>query len=68
MKTEPPNYAGTTLNERLFAAGTLEQFDQAARTGDRASMLRLLVQVEIGEADARKTVEAILLNPKRYGY
>ena len=57
-----------TVNERLFAAGTLEQFDKAGRTADRDTMLRLLVQVDIAEADARKTVDIILLNPARYGY
>jgi hypothetical protein len=68
LKPEHPNYAGMTVNERLFAAGTLEQFDKAARTADRDTMLRLLVQVDIAEADARKTVDTILLNPARYGY
>ena len=62
------DYSGMTLNERLFAAGILEQFDTAARRRDRARMISLLLTVDVGQSKAECTVEAILANPSFYGY
>lgn len=39
-------YAGMTLNERLFSAGLLEHFDKALEERDRATLEDLLVRVE----------------------
>jgi len=33
-QSEKPNYMGMTVNERLFAAGLLDEFDDAARARD----------------------------------
>ncbi len=60
-------YSGMTLNERLFTAGLLEQFDDAARNADRARMLGLLLKVGLSEPEAQRSVDAILSSPARYG-
>ncbi|TLM65748.1 MAG: hypothetical protein FDZ69_08665 [Deltaproteobacteria bacterium] len=59
-------YAGMTVNERLLAAGLLAAFDRAARSRDRAEMLRLLRRVDVPAPE--ETVAAVLANPWRYGY
>jgi hypothetical protein len=60
--------SGLTINERLFTSGLLGKFDAAARRGDRAAMLLLLRTVELSDADAIGCINAILSDPKRYGY
>lgn len=60
-------YGGMTVNERLFTAGTLEQFDVAIRLGDRATMVILLIAVEIDFAEAEKIADTVLAHPTRYG-
>lgn len=57
-----------TVNERLFTAGTIEQFDSAARQRDRAAMIALLLAVELDEQQAAQTADTILLNPRQYSY
>ena len=54
-----------TVNERLFDAGLLEAFDNAAQARDRAEMIRLLAKVDV--ADAIRSVDAMLRNPTHYG-
>lgn len=65
-ESDKPDYAGMTLNERLFVAGLRDQFDEAARARDRARLIALLVQVEV--ADPGWSVNMILDNPGKYGY
>ena len=62
----PPNYAGMTVNERLFAAGLLAVFDDAARKRDRDKMIELLRRVEVETPEW--SVDAILADPGRYGF
>jgi hypothetical protein len=50
-----------TVNERLFNAGTIEQFDSAVRRGDRETMIALLLAVEIDPIQAEKLL--IRLSP-----
>ncbi|MGK2910978.1 MAG: hypothetical protein ACSLE1_14430 [Sphingobium sp.] len=42
-----PNYAGMTLNERLFTKGVLDEFDAAIGEKDRVKLIELLKAVEI---------------------
>src|SRR5262245_18711820 len=58
--TQPPKleYSDMTTNERLYAAGLLDEFDKAVRSGDRDAMIEILTAVELREqavtiADAR---------------
>ncbi len=63
-----PEYAGMTVNERLFSAGLLDAFDAAARRRDRDEMLRVLREVELASSDATRTIELILADPRKYGF
>jgi hypothetical protein len=62
----PVDYSGMTVNERLFGAGRLAEFDAAARARDRARMLEILRAVEVQNAD--QTVDSILRAPEQYGF
>jgi hypothetical protein len=59
-------YAGLTAIERLDLAGLRAEFDAAARARRRSEMIRLVVEVEL--ADASWFVDAVIANPRRYGY
>jgi len=50
-------FSGMTVNERLFANGTLEKFDDAKATNDAVQMERLLRDVSVDEPSIRKIVE-----------
>ena len=69
MNSEPPKeiYAAMTVNERLFVAGLLVQFDKATQTGNRAEMIELLRRVEIDIEESDRIVDAVLRHPTRYG-
>lgn len=57
---------GMTVNERLFANGLLDQFDDAIRSGDRTLMADILGRVKLSE-EAERIVAAIMADPTRYG-
>lgn len=61
-----PSLAGTTANERLFHVGNLDQWDAAVRRRDRNQMIALMEQVEVTEPHL--TVDAVLANPRAYGF
>jgi hypothetical protein len=58
--------AGMTVNERLFELGLVDMWNLAARARDRDAMIRLIKQCEVETAE--RTVDAILNNPKKYGF
>jgi len=66
MHDEKPNLAGMTVNERLFAVGLLDEFDAAARRGDRTKMIECFTAIGLG-ADAASRTETVLNHPTRYG-
>ena len=55
-----------TVNERLFTAGLLDAFGEAARRRDRDQMIELLRRVEIETSEW--SVDTILEHPERYGF
>ena len=57
-----------TVNERLFAAGQLDAYDNAARNRDLEAMVTILVGVQLTPAQARETSAAVLANPAKFGY
>ena len=61
-------FMAMTLNERLFAAGLLDAFENAARERDRDRMCAILEQVELSPEEACRTADAILAAPARYGF
>ena len=56
-----------TTNERLYSAGLLGSFEQAARRRDRARMIEMLGKVELAD-QADQISDTILANPTRYGF
>ena len=63
-----PRFLGMTTNERLVAAGLLEQWDEAVRARHRGQRIALLEQVEIAGAGAIEIADAVLASPARYGF
>jgi hypothetical protein len=59
---------GMNVNERLFEAGLLDQWDKAARVRDGAAMIELLVRVAISPTGAERIVSTVLANPDYFGY
>ena len=60
--------SGMTVNERLFACGLLDAWDEAAMNRDRPQMIALLLQTAIERDQAERTTDAVLKNPKMYGF
>jgi hypothetical protein len=65
---DSPDYSGMTVNERLFVAGLLDKFDEAARQRDRQQLVEILKLVQMTPAEAESSVDALLENPRKYGY
>jgi hypothetical protein len=66
MADDDSPYAAMTVNERLYVSGLIGAFDAAARSRDRAKMIRILERVDVPEA--YRTADAIIADPERYGY
>ncbi len=47
-------YNAMTVNERLFAAGLIDEFDSALEAKDKDRLVKLLQEVEVPESDIRK--------------
>ncbi|TMA71289.1 MAG: hypothetical protein E6J67_23240 [Deltaproteobacteria bacterium] len=62
------NYSGMTVNERLFAAGLLDDFDAAVMRWDKEAVLNLLQKVEMSPDEALETADALFANPEFYGF
>jgi hypothetical protein len=59
---------GMTVNERLVACGMLSQWDAAVAARDREQMIAVLRSVALSEKQAALTTDALLKNPKKYGF
>ena len=57
--TGQSDFAGMTVNERLYLAGLLSRFDEAVRCSDRATLLELLGQVDLPD-QAQTITDAVL--------
>jgi hypothetical protein len=59
-------YSGMTVNERLFAAGLLDEFDTAVNHKNRDKVVALLQQVELSYEQAELITKTIFsrLNQK----
>jgi hypothetical protein len=60
---DKPDYSGMTVNERLFQAGLLKDWDLAAVARDRDRMIAILAQVDAEAA----TAAAVLAGPAARG-
>ncbi len=61
-------YSGMTVNERLFEADLMSEFDEAAKERNKIRMVGILKEVGLTEGQANETTEAIIQNPSKYGY
>jgi hypothetical protein len=59
---------GMTVNERLFACGVMDKFDDAARRRSRPEMIEVLRGVALTESQATETADAVLKDPRKYGF
>ena len=50
-------YAGMTVNERLFASGLIDQFEQAIEVRNAIEMRRILEFVELTEANIKPILD-----------
>ena len=57
-----------TVNERLFDAELMHDFDEAAKLRNKTRMVEILQKVDLTDAQANETSEAIIKNPSKYGY
>lgn len=60
--------SGMTVNERLVACSLIDDFDEAVRNRDREHMISILIQTTISPEQAQIITDAVLTNPKTYGY
>ena len=65
-KPVEPKRAGMTVNERLAHFGLLDQWDAAVRGRHREAMIRILEEVEVSQPG--RTADAVLADPKKYGF
>lgn len=68
MNEPRQGYGEMTVNERLFAAGLIQQFDAAISSGDREGAIEILLRAALSGVSAGETVDAVLANPEKYGY
>ena len=61
-------YAGMTVNERLVVSGEIAAWDAAVIRRDRAGMIAVLMVTELSEKQAAETTDAVLADPRKYGF
>ena len=57
-----------TVNERLVMCGAIDKWDDAVRRRSRAEMITVLRDVAMTEQQAIQTSDAVLQDPKKYGF
>jgi len=60
MSENAPDYSGMTLNERLFHAGLLDEFDAAVAAKDVENAVAVLEHVNVERKEAKQTVERLI--------
>jgi hypothetical protein len=60
--------SGMTVNERLSHLGLADAFASAARARNRPAMIEVLIKAQLKEAQAKETTDAVLAQPRRYGF
>ena len=61
---------GMTMNERLWEAGLMDEWEAAAAARDRDRMLLICARVGIADGPTGRSwiVDTVLANPARYGF
>jgi hypothetical protein len=68
MESSRPNYSAMTVNERLFAAGLLGEFDSAIDRLDRQDAIAVLCKVDLDAKQGALIVDTVLGDPAKYGF
>lgn len=68
VPASPPktDFAGMTVNERLYVAGLMEEWDAAVVSRDRNRMASILGKVGLA-TQADQIADAVIANPSSYG-
>jgi len=61
-------YGGMTVNERLFNAGLLDDFDRCIDGLNDAGAAEILTKVELTNEEATAIVQSVRQNPAKFGY
>jgi uncharacterized protein YbaA (DUF1428 family) len=59
---------GMTVNERLTHFGLVADFDAAVRARDADAVVVVLRRAQFLDAQVRATAQAVLANPRFYGF
>ena len=59
---------GMTVNERLVVLGLFDKWDAAAKSRNRSRMIQILSQCAMTQKQCEETTDALLANPKKYGF
>lgn len=62
------DFGGMTVNERLFVAGEIDQWDAAIVAGNREDAIAVLTRVGITALDAALTVDTTMAHRASYGF
>jgi len=65
MTEDTPDYSGMTLNERLFHAGLVDEFDAAVVAEDVEKAVAILEQVRVERKEAKQTVEWLIADSRQ---
>lgn len=57
-----------TVNERLVTCGVMDKWDDAVRRRSRREMIEVLRSVALTEHEAVQTTDAVLRDPRKYGF
>ncbi len=57
-----------TVNERLFVAGLIDEWDAAIVVGDRQAAIEILTRVGMPPSRGEFTVDTTLADPEFYGF
>ena len=58
------SYTGMTVNERLYVAGLMDEFDKAVQRRDSAEVRRILETVQLSEASIEPILEKLQLEQR----
>ena len=62
------NLEGMTVNERLYTLDLMDDFDSSIRSRQREVAIQLLEMAQFSNCQAVETVDAIFIEPKKYGF
>jgi hypothetical protein len=60
MQNRVGQYDAMTVNERLFVAGLVDEFDRAVRARDEQSLKRILRDVEVSDDNIDAILKQVL--------